>query len=178
MAEARVVIVGGGFGGLVAAKALAHAPVRVTVVDRTNHHLFQPLLYQVASAGLSPADIASPIRSILSRQKNVEVLMARATGIDLANKCVTLEDGAIPLRLSDPRRRSAHQLLRPPRVGGARAGAGESLDAAIVVRRRMLLAFEHAETSTDDAERPARSSRSWPSAVAPRGSSWREPSPS
>ena len=80
MAESlpRVVIIGGGFGGLTAAQALAKAPVRITLVDRRNHHLFQPLLYQVATAGLNPSDIASPIRRILRHQRNVEVLLAEA----------------------------------------------------------------------------------------------------
>ncbi|MHB8648427.1 MAG: FAD-dependent oxidoreductase, partial [Thermomicrobiales bacterium] len=85
-----VVIVGGGFGGLAAAKALKDAPVRVTLVDRANHHLFQPLLYQVATAALSPADIAAPIRSILRRQRNTTVLLGDVTGIDLANRAVIL----------------------------------------------------------------------------------------
>src|SRR6476619_4109910 len=80
----RVVILGGGFGGLSAAQALARAPVQVTLIDRHNYHLFQPLLYQVATAGLSPADIASPIRSILGRQKNARVMLAKVTGVDLA----------------------------------------------------------------------------------------------
>src|SRR5690349_12230865 len=84
----RVVIVGGGFGGLDAARALRKAPVRVTIVDRNNHYLFQPLLYQVATAGLSPADIAAPIRNILRHQRNVEVLMAEVIGIDTAQRCV------------------------------------------------------------------------------------------
>ena len=78
----RVVIVGGGFGGLSAAKALAHSPFDITLIDRNNHHLFQPLLYQVATAGLSPADIASPIRSILRGQKNAKVILADVSGID------------------------------------------------------------------------------------------------
>src|SRR5579872_2219649 len=86
----RVVIVGAGFGGLKAAKALAHANARVTVIDRQNHHLFQPLLYWVATAGLSPADISSPIRSILRRQKNTEVLMAEVTGVDLERQRVLM----------------------------------------------------------------------------------------
>src|ERR1700759_3395769 len=88
----HVVIVGAGFGGLTAAKALARAPVRITLLDRHNHHLFQPLLYQVATATLSPGDIASPIRWILRRARNVEVLLADVTTIDTAGKRVRLED--------------------------------------------------------------------------------------
>src|SRR5271166_3145579 len=84
----RVVIVGAGFGGLNAAQSLASAPVSITVIDRKNHHTFQPLLYQVATAGLSPGEIAAPIRSILSRHKNVEVLMAEVTGFDLERRVV------------------------------------------------------------------------------------------
>ena len=84
----RVVIVGAGFGGLNAAQALASAPVSITVIDRKNHHTFQPLLYQVATAGLSPGEIAAPIRSILRRHKNVEVLMAEVTGFDLERRVV------------------------------------------------------------------------------------------
>src|ERR671931_1671848 len=80
----RVVIIGAGFGGLSAAKALARAPFDVTVVDRHNYHLFQPLLYQVATAGLSPGDIASPIRGILRRQKNAQVILAKVSGVDTA----------------------------------------------------------------------------------------------
>src|ERR1700750_2364640 len=88
-----VVIIGGGFGGLYAAQALRHAPVRVTLVDRRNHHVFQPLLYQVAMAALSPGDIASPIRWILRRQKNLEVLLAEVRAIDPARQVLTLADG-------------------------------------------------------------------------------------
>src|SRR5499427_9491186 len=87
----RVVIVGGGFGGLTAAKALADAPVAITIVDRANHHLFQPLLYQVAMAALSPAEIAMPIRSILENQRNVSVLMAEVREIDLARRRLLLD---------------------------------------------------------------------------------------
>src|SRR5947207_907466 len=87
----HVVIIGGGFGGLGAAMALRSARVRVTLVDRANHHLFQPLLYQVAMAGLSPADIAVPIRSVLGRQENATVLLADATRVDLDARCVHLE---------------------------------------------------------------------------------------
>src|SRR5438067_1246397 len=89
----HVVIVGGGFGGLAAARALAKAPVRATLVDRHNYHLFQPLLYQVATASLSPGDVASPIRWILRRQKNVQVLLADVRSIDAAARRVTLDRG-------------------------------------------------------------------------------------
>src|SRR5213593_4793162 len=89
----HVVVVGGGFGGLYAARALAGRRVRVTLLDRRNHHLFQPLLYQVATAALNASDIAAPIRSVLRRQRNVTVLMAEATAIDPANKKVLLADG-------------------------------------------------------------------------------------
>ena len=88
-------IVGGGFGGLNAARALARADAQVTLIDRRNHHLFQPLLYQVATAALNPADIAVPIRKILRRQPNVEVLLAEATSVDLAQKRVLLEEGSV-----------------------------------------------------------------------------------
>src|SRR5438309_6655274 len=88
----RVVIVGAGFGGLNAARALARAPVQVIVIDRKNHHTFQPLLYQVATGGLSPGEIASPIRSILSGHNNIEVLMAEVTGFDLERRIVETSD--------------------------------------------------------------------------------------
>ena len=91
MPQPHVVIIGGGFGGLNAAKALRHAPVRVTVIDRHNHHLFQPLLYQVATATLSPGDIASPIRWILRRARNTRVLLGDVRAVDLAARRVTLE---------------------------------------------------------------------------------------
>src|SRR5262245_20223563 len=91
----HVVIVGGGFGGLYAAKALRRVPVRVTLVDRRNHHTFQPLLYQVATAALNPSQIAVPIRRVLRRQRNVQVLMAEVTGIDLAGNVVNLSDGEL-----------------------------------------------------------------------------------
>src|ERR671927_1961698 len=90
----HVVIVGGGFGGLTAAKALRKAPVDVTLLDRHNHHLFQPLLYQVATATLSPGDIASPIRWILRRQRNARVLLAEVRTIDTTKRRVALEDGS------------------------------------------------------------------------------------
>jgi NADH dehydrogenase len=89
-ARPHVVILGGGFGGLSAAKALRRAPVRITVVDRKNHHLFQPLLYQVATAGLAPGDISASIRQVFRRQKNVTVAMAEITGVDVAGRRVTI----------------------------------------------------------------------------------------
>src|ERR1700756_2421673 len=91
----HVVIIGGGFGGLEAAKKLACQDVKVTVIDRTNYHLFQPLIYQVATAALSPADIAAPIRGVLSKCKNTEVMLAEVTGVDVAAKKVKLTDGEI-----------------------------------------------------------------------------------
>jgi NADH dehydrogenase len=152
MAEPRVVIVGGGFGGLAAAKALARAPVHVTLVDRTNHHTFQPLLYQVASAGLSPADIAAPIRSVLAKQKNLDVQLATVTAIDLAKRVVQLSDGAIPydyliLAAGAKTNYFGHNDWE------AHAPGLKTLEDAIEVRRRMLLAFERAERSSDEAER-------------------------
>ena len=96
MSNPRVVIVGAGFGGLSAAKALGRSPFNVTVIDQHNYHLFQPLLYQVATAGLSPSDIASPIRSILSRQANTNMVLARVSGIDTARREVIAEGQRFP----------------------------------------------------------------------------------
>ena len=92
----RVVIVGAGFGGIAAAKALADAPVEVTIIDRHNHHLFQPLLYQVATAGLNPSDIAQPVRYILAKQANCHPVLADVTGVDTAEQCVDTTVGPIP----------------------------------------------------------------------------------
>src|SRR6202051_543067 len=92
----RVIIVGAGFGGLNAAEKLARSPVKITVIDRKNYHTFQPLLYQVATAGLSPGEIAAPIRSILSRHHNVEVLMAEVTGFDLERRVVKTAEQEVP----------------------------------------------------------------------------------
>ena len=147
----HVVIIGGGFGGLSAARALKGAPVRITLVDRTNHHLFQPLLYQVAMAGLSPADIAEPIRSVLRRQKNVTVLLAEAVGVDFEQRVVQLADGSLNydyLILATGGRTSyfGHEDWEQFAPGL------KDLDDAVEIRRRVLLAFEAAEKEMD-AER-------------------------
>ena len=150
----RVVIVGGGFGGLYAARALAPAPVQITLVDRRNYYLFQPLLYQVATAALSPGDIAQPIRWILRKHRNVRVLQAEVTGIDLAARQVTLADGTLPydyLILATGARHSyfGHDEWAPLAPGL------KSLDDALEIRRRILSAFEAAERATDPALREA-----------------------
>jgi NADH dehydrogenase len=157
----HVVIVGGGFGGLAAAKALKDAPVRVTLVDRANHHLFQPLLYQVATAALSPADIAAPIRSILRKQRNTAVLLGEVTGIDAANRAITLAPDPEAGETGDERLTYDYLILAPGSVTSyfghndwkKDAPGLKSLDDAIAVRRRVFLAFEAAERERDAAAR-------------------------
>jgi len=148
----RVVVVGGGFGGIAAVKALANAPVHVTLVDRSNHYLFQPLLYQVAMAGLAPNEIASPIRSVLRHVDNARVLLAEVTEIDLDERRVfTRESGALEYD---------YLLLAPGAVNSyfghqewAHVAPGlKDLDDAVEIRRRVLLAFEAAEREADPAE--------------------------
>ena len=117
--ESHVVIVGAGFGGLAAARGLRRAPVRITIIDRSNHHLFQPLLYQVATAALSPADIAAPIRRIFRHQPNVAVMLADATAVDVPEKRVVLADGAVELRHPHRGNGSDPCLFRPRRLGRA-----------------------------------------------------------
>src|SRR5438046_3807622 len=151
----RVIIVGSGFGGLEAAKKLACKNVRVTVIDRTNYHLFQPLLYQVATAALSPADIAAPIRAILSKCKNLEVILAELHSVDVDTKKVKMADGAELdydfLILATGARHSyfGHDDWEKLAPGL------KSLEDAIEVRRRLLMAFEYAERITDEAARKA-----------------------
>jgi NADH dehydrogenase len=147
----QVVIVGGGFGGLLAARGLAKAPVEVTLVDRENHHLFQPLLYQVATAGLSSAEIASPIRRILRRQKNTTVLMAEATGVDLDGRQLLLADGKVPYDFLVVAAGATHSYFGHDEWEQHAPGL-KTLDDAFELRRRVLLAFEQAERETD-AER-------------------------
>ena len=150
----RVVIIGGGFGGLYAARALRRLPVQVTVVDRRNHHVFQPLLYQVAMAVLSPGDIASPIRWILRRQRNTEVLLADAQAIDTAHRRVILADGELTydfliVACGATHAYFGHDEWRPIAPGL------KTIDDALEMRRRVLLAFERAERERDARRRRA-----------------------
>ena len=151
----RVVIVGGGFAGLYAAKGLRHAPVHVTLVDRRNHHLFQPMLYQVATAALSPSDIAAPIRSVLSRESNAEVLLGEVVEVDTASREIGFGDGS---------RIAYDYLVMAPGARHSYFGHDEweslapglkNLEDALEIRRRVLLAFELAERATDPAVRKA-----------------------
>ncbi|MCB9551140.1 MAG: NAD(P)/FAD-dependent oxidoreductase [Myxococcales bacterium] len=153
----RVVIVGAGFGGLEAAKALRDAPVDVTVIDRRNHHLFQPLLYQVATAGLAPASISAPIRAVLTDQPNAQVLLAEVVDVDFAARSLRVHD--------DEDHEIAYDYLVLA-IGAVTSYFGnhewrhyapglKSLDEAIEIRRRVLLAFEQAEREEDPLEREA-----------------------
>ena len=150
-----MLILGCGFGGLFAARALARAPVRVTVLDRTNHHLFQPLLYQVATAGLAAPAIAAPIREILAAQKNATVLYGEAARIDAARRCVVLEDGG-EIRYDHliVATGSTHSYFGHDDWAAYAPGL-KTLDDAFDLRRRILLAFEQAEREQDRARRNA-----------------------
>jgi NADH dehydrogenase len=143
-----VVIVGGGFGGLSAAKAFAGEPVQVTVVDRRNHHVFQPLLYQVATAALSPGDIAAPIRWVLRRQRNVRVLLAEVTSVDVDRRVVRLTDGELPYDCLILAAGSAHSYFGHDEWQQWAPGL-KTLEDALAIRRRVLLAFERAEREPD-----------------------------
>jgi len=144
----RVVIIGSGFGGLYAARALRKADVRITVVDRRNYHLFQPLLYQVATAALNPSDIARPIRSILRRQKNVDVLLGEATAIDLDKKLVTLRDGELAYDILIVATGATHSYFSHPEWEHDAPGL-KTIEDALEIRRRVLVAFEEAERESD-----------------------------
>ncbi len=144
----HVVIIGGGFGGIYAAKALGSAPVKLTVIDKNNHHLFQPLLYQVASAGLSPADITAPIRSVLRRQKNTFVQMAEVTDVDLAKRLVITHSHTIPYDYLVIATGATHSYFGHDEWASFAPGI-KSITDATALRRKILLAFEGAETETD-----------------------------
>src|SRR2546421_2570617 len=144
----HVVIVGAGFGGLQAARALGNAPVQVTVIDRQNHHLFQPLLYWVATAGLSPADISSPIRAILRRQKNTDVLMAEVTGVDVEGQRVLMGERAVPYDYLLLATGAYDNYFGHPEWEHDAPGLKSIIDATSI-RRDILLAFEAAEIETD-----------------------------
>ena len=151
----HVVIVGGGFAGIYAAKTLGRAPVRVTVIDRRNHHLFQPMLYQVATAALSPDEIASPIRSILRKHQNTEVLLGEVTHLDPTSKTVRLDDGSsidydyIILGIG-----ARHSYFNHPEWEALAPGLKEVEDA-LQIKTRVLMAFERAEREPDPAKRLA-----------------------
>jgi NADH:ubiquinone reductase (H+-translocating) len=147
----RVVILGGGFGGLSAALALKKAPVEVTLLDRCNYHLFQPLLYQVATGSLSPANIASPLRQILRRQKNTKVLLAEAVDIDAANRRVILSDGELSYDTLIVATGSTHQYFGHEEWEKFAPGL-KTVEDATAMRRRILLAFEAAERESDPAK--------------------------
>jgi len=150
----RVVIIGAGFGGLEAAKKLAGKGVRVTMVDRTNYHLFQPLLYQVATAALSPADIAAPVRAILSKSKNMEVILAEVESIDVNAKKVRMVDEELDYDYLIVATGARHSYFGHPEWEKLAPGL-KSLEDAVEIRRRILLAFEYAERISDEAARKA-----------------------
>lgn len=150
----KVVIVGGGFGGLATAKALARAPVEITLIDRQNHHLFQPLLYQVATAALSPADIAWPIRSILRRQKNATVLMAEVSDINTDKRCVYMGDRCEEYDFLILATGATHAYFGHDDWQPFAPGLKQIIDAT-GIRRRILTAFEKAEIETNSVRRDA-----------------------
>jgi NADH dehydrogenase len=148
----RVVIIGGGFGGLYAARALRRVPVDVTLIDRTNHHLFQPLLYQVATATLAPTDITSPLRHLLRNHVNTRVVLAEVQSIDTAKRVVVCDaSGPYEYDYLIVATGSRHSYFGHPEWEKAAPGL-KSIDDAIVIRQRFLLAFERAEVSTSPEE--------------------------
>jgi len=144
----HIVIIGGGFGGLYAARTLKDAPVQITLIDRRNFHLFQPLLYQVATGWLSPADIASPLRAVLKRQRNVQVLLAEATDIDVANRRVILKDGEVSYDTLIVAAGARYHYFGHPQWETLAPGL-KTIEDATEIRRRILFAFEAAERESD-----------------------------
>jgi NADH dehydrogenase len=152
--QPHIVIVGAGFGGLRAARALKHGNVRITVIDRRNYHLFQPLLYQVATAGLSPNDIAYPIRAVLRRQKSTRVFLAEVVTIDTKRRKVILQDGEVEYDYLVLATGAGHSYFGHPEWEAYAPGL-KSIEDALEIRRRILLAFERAERETDEERRRA-----------------------
>jgi NADH dehydrogenase len=150
----RVVIVGGGFGGLQAARSLRKANVQATLIDRRNFHLFQPLLYQVATGGLSPANIASPLRAVFKRQKNLRVLLGEVINFDLSRRLVILNDGSEPYDSLIVATGARHHYFGHPEWEQWAPGL-KSIEDATTIRRRILLAFEQAERCSDAEARQA-----------------------
>jgi NADH dehydrogenase len=150
----RVVVIGGGFGGLYVAKALGRAPVSVAVVDRRNFHLFQPLLYQVATGGLSPGEIASPLRVVLKNNRNTEVLLGEAVDLDVDHRRVILRDGEIPYDTLIVATGATHHYFGNDQWEPLAPGL-KTIENATEIRSRLLLAFERAERERDPAERRA-----------------------
>jgi len=150
----RVVIVGGGFGGLYAAQALRKAPVEVTLIDRRNFHLFQPLLYQVATGGLSPGDIASPLRAVLGRQRNATVLLGEMVDLDPEERRVLLSDGAVPYDTLILATGATHHYFGHDDWAAVAPGL-KTVEDATEIRRRVFLAFEAAEREPDHDRRHA-----------------------
>jgi NADH dehydrogenase len=144
----RVLIVGGGFAGLSAARGLKQAPVSVTLVDRRNFHLFQPLLYQVATGSLSPANIAAPLRSILSKQKNLQVILAEAVGFDLGGCRVLLSDGELTYDELIVATGARHHYFGHDEWEALAPGL-KTIEDATAIRSRILFAFEAAERERD-----------------------------
>ena len=155
MTPPHVLILGGGFAGLYAARALRHAPVRVTLIDRRNHHLFQPMLYQVATAALNPSDTAAPIRSLLRNQANAEVLLAEVSTVDVPTRRVTLTDGSEIAYDYLIIATGAHHSYFGHNEWEPLAPGLKSLEDAVEIRQRVLLAFERAERETDPVRRHA-----------------------
>lgn len=148
----QVLIIGGGFGGMAAARALRNAPVQVTLIDRRNHHLFQPLLYQVASAALSPGDIAEPIRAMLSHQANARVLLSEVVNIDLEDRRVDLADRSLRYDHLVVAAGATHSYFGHDEWAENAPGL-KTLDDALEIRQQILLAFERAEWTSDSSER-------------------------
>jgi NADH dehydrogenase len=146
----HVVIIGGGFGGLNAAQALARAPVRITLIDRRNYHLFQPLLYQVATAALNPSDIAYPIRSVLAHQRNARVLLAEAKSIDVATRTVVLDGGSLQYDYLILAIGATHSYFGKDQWAHLAPGL-KTVEDAIEIRRRIFTAYEAAERESDPA---------------------------